>query len=141
LATLKKSQTEEKIEKPKKKSISIASRKAKGRNLQKYVAKCISELLDIPWGKDCLIASREMGQSGTDVRLIGDALKRFPFSVETKAQETWSMNSFIEQAKSNQMENTDWILFVKKNNNKPIVVMDADCFFKLLERMGYGKNN
>jgi hypothetical protein len=141
LATSKKSQTEEKIEKPKKKSISIASRKAKGRNLQKWTAKHISELLDIPWGKDCLIASREMGQSGTDVRLIGDALKRFPFSVETKAQETWSMNSFIEQAKSNQMENTDWILFVKKNNNKPVVVMDADCFFKLLERMGYGKNN
>ena len=125
----------------KKKPISIASRKAKGRNLQKWTAKKISELLCIPCGKDELIASREMGQSGTDVRLIGEALKRFPFSIETKSQETWSMNQFIQQAKANQMDSTDWLLIVKKNHDKPVVVMDADSFFNLLERIGYGKNN
>ena len=82
-----------------------------------------------------------MGQSGTDVRLIGEALKRFPFSIETKCQETWSMNQFIQQAKANQMDSTDWLLIVKKNHDKPVVVMDADSFFNLLERIGYGKNN
>ena len=125
----------------KKKPISIASRKQKGRNLQKWTAKKISELLSIPCGKDELIASREMGQSGTDVRLIGEALKRFPFSIETKCQEKWSMNQFIQQAKANQMDSTDWLLIVKKNHDKPVVVMDADSFFNLLERIGYGKNN
>jgi len=136
LVTSKKSQDNEK-----RKPISVASRKQKGRKLQQWVAEQISKLLNIPWGKDCLIASREMGQNGTDIRLIGDALKKFPFSVETKAQETWSMSNFIEQAKANQMENTDWLLFLKKNKNKPIVVMDAIRFFNLLERIKNGKNN
>lgn len=139
MATSKKTCSTKKPDK--KKPISIASRKAKGRNLQKWTAKKISELLCIPCGKDELIASREMGQSGTDVRLIGEALKRFPFSIETKSQETWSMNQFIQQAKANQMDSTDWLLIVKKNHDKPVVVMDADSFFNLLERIGYGKNN
>lgn len=139
LATSKKTCSTKKPDK--KKPISIASRKAKGRNLQKWTAKKISELLSIPCGKDELIASREMGQSGTDVRLIGEALKRFPFSIETKCQETWSMNQFIQQAKANQMDSTDWLLIVKKNHDKPVVIMDAESFFNLLERIGYGKNN
>ena len=81
--------------KTKKVKISIASAKAKGRRLQQFICTKISDLLNIPWGKDELIASREMGQSGTDIRLIGTAKKRFPYSVECKWQETWSIHSFI----------------------------------------------
>jgi hypothetical protein len=85
-----------------KKRIKTSSAKAKGRNLQKWTCQKISELLGIPWGKDELIASREMGQSGTDVRLVEEAQERFPFSVECKYQETWSVPSWIKQAKKNQ---------------------------------------
>ena len=42
----------------------VASRKAKGRRLQQYIAERISKILNIDWGKDELIRSREMGQSG-----------------------------------------------------------------------------
>lgn len=112
-------------------SISVASRKAKGRNLQKWVAKKISNLLGIPWGKDELISSREMGQSGTDVRLIGEAKERFNFSVEAKNQETWSLPAWIKQAKSNQAKGTDWLLFIKKNRHEEIAVMSAEVFFKI----------
>ena len=80
----------------KKKRIKISSAKAKGRNLQKWVCGKISKLLNIPWGKDELIASREMGQSGTDVRLIGEALEKFPYSVECKWQETWSIPAWVK---------------------------------------------
>jgi len=117
-----------------KKRITTASAKAKGRNLQQYICQKISDLLNIPWGKDALIASREMGQSGVDVRLIGEALRRFPFSVECKAQETWSVPAWVEQAKGNQIAGTDWLLVMKKNHMKPIVAMDADRFFELLEK-------
>lgn len=119
----------------KKKKISPSSAKAKGRSFQQWVCQQISDLLDIPWGADELIASREMGQSGTDVRLIGEAAKRFPYAIECKWQETWSLPAWIKQAKSNQKKGTDWLLFAKRSRESPIVVMEADHFFKLLRRL------
>lgn len=114
--------------------IKTSSAKAKGRNLQQWVCKKISELLDIPWGKDELIASREMGQPGTDVRLVGEAQERFPFSVECKWQESWSVLAWIKQAQENQKAGTDWLLVIKKNRIKPVVVMDGERFFELLRK-------
>ena len=119
----------------KKKRIKTSSAKAKGRTLQQWACLKISDLLNIPWGKDELISSREMGQAGTDVRLIGEAQKRFPFSVECKCQETWSFPSWIKQARSNQKKGTDWLLIVNKNYYAPVVTMDAAKFFELLERL------
>jgi len=114
-----------------------ASAKAKGRALQQWVCIQISELLGIPWGPDELIASRESGQSGTDVRLIGLARELFPFSIECKAQETWKIPEWIQQAQANQQPGTDWLLFVKKSRKRPVVIMDAERFFDLLRRVGW----
>lgn len=111
-----------------------SSAKAKGRSLQQWVCQRISDLLGLPWGKDELIASREMGQKGTDVRLLGEAQERFPFSVECKNQEKWSVLEWIKQARRNQKDNTDWLLVLKKNKTEPVVVMDAARFFELLRR-------
>lgn len=118
----------------KKKRISVQSAKAKGRELQKWVCKKIAEVTGGEWGKDCEIESRPMGQSGTDVRLESQMLEKFPYSIECKCQETWSIPAWIEQAKTNQMNNTEWILFVKRSRKKPIVIMDAEHFFKLYEK-------
>jgi len=104
----------------------------KGQRLQKWVCEKISNLLCIPFGVDEQIASRESGQPGTDIRLVGEAKKLFLFSVECKNQETWSIPAWIKQAKNNQADGTDWLLIVKKNRFDPIIVMDAENFFKLL---------
>jgi hypothetical protein len=117
----------------KKKQIKTSSAKAKGRSLQQWTSQQISDLLGIPWGKDELIASREMGQNGTDVRLLGEAQERFPFSVECKNQERWDVLAWIKQAQKNQKEGTDWLLICKKNQTKPVVIMDAMKFFELLK--------
>jgi hypothetical protein len=130
------------MERTMKRRIKPSSAKAKGRSLQQWVCQKISDLLGIKWGKDELIASREMGQAGTDVRLLGEAQKRFPYSVECKYQETWSVLAWIEQAKQNQKKGTDWLLVMKKNRISPVVVMDAERFFDLLrgkEDMKCGK--
>ena len=116
-----------------KKRISVQSAKGKGRRLQQWVAKRLSEITGIPSGKDCLIQSREMGQSGTDVKLIGEALEKVGLSIECKAQESWSVHSWVDQAKANQLPDTDWILFAKRNHNKPVVIIDAEVFFKMFE--------
>jgi len=114
-------------------AISIASRKAKGRKLQQLVAEKFSELIGMKWGYDECIAPREMGQSGTDVRLIGDALKIIRLSVECKAQESWSVHAWIDQAKENKLPGTDWILVAKSKRNKPIMFMDFEAFLKMFK--------
>ena len=94
----------------KKKRISVKSAKAKGRKLQNLVASKISDLLGIPCGRDKEIASRPMGQGGTDVILYGEAAKRFKFSIEAKNCERWTIPKWIKQAK--ELYKTDE--FVKK---------------------------
>lgn len=107
------------------------SAKNKGARLQKWVAERVSKLLGIPCGKDELISSREMGQSGTDVRLMGEAKKLFKYSIECKNCESWAIPKWIKQTKANQTRGTDWLLFIKKNRHEEIVVMNAEVFFKI----------
>jgi hypothetical protein len=118
-----------------KKRISVQAAKSKGRRLQQWTAKQISELLGIPCGKDEEICSREMGQSGTDVRLSRSVKKLFPYSIETKCQERFNVVSAIEQAKANQEEGTEWLLIFSKNRFDKIACMDATHFFSLLKRI------
>ena len=95
--------------------LKTSSCKAKGRKLQQYVAEQISNILDIPWGKDELIRSRGMGQSGVDVPVLGKAKEKFPWSVECKNTEKLNLWDAIRQARDNQQDGTDWLLVVKKN--------------------------
>ena len=113
-----------------------SSKKAKGRRLQNQIAQMISDLLNIKWGYDEMIAPREMGQSGTDIRLVGKAKELSPFAIECKNQERWDLKTWIDQAKSNTSENLkDWLLFISKNRMKePIVVMQASTFFELYRK-------
>jgi len=108
------------------------SAKSKGRTLQQWACAKISELINLPWGHDCPIESRGMGQNGVDVRLDDKAIKLFPFSVECKNCERWNVPEWIEQAKTNQKHNTDWLLIAKKNHVQPVVIIDAEAFFRLL---------
>ncbi len=110
----------------------IQSAKAKGRTLQKWVCEKIAEVTGLEWGKDKPIESRPMSQSGVDVRLDREALAKFPFSVETKFQEKWNVPQWIDQAKSNTIDGTDWLLVIKRSKEKPVVIMDAEAFFKIL---------
>jgi len=118
-----------------KKRIKVSSAKAKGRDLQQWVAKMISDLIHFPWGKDEMIASREMGQTGPDIRLVADAREQFPWSVECKRQESWSVHNWVEQAQKNQMAGTDWLIVAKRSHKDPVVILDAFVFFQLLRHI------
>ena len=82
--------------------------------------------------KKGLRPSREMGQSGVDIRLIADAKEAFPWSVECKAWENWAIHQWIEQAQGNRLPKTDWLLVAKRNRRPPVVVLDAEVFFDVL---------
>lgn len=112
-------------------AISVASRKAKGRRLQQLVAKDFSNITGIPYGKDELIESREMGQAGNDIKLIGEAKRLLNVAVECKAQEKWSIHSFLNQATANLGNFEDWVLICKKSRKKPIVFISEKYSKKL----------
>lgn len=109
------------------------SRKSKGRRLQNWVAQQIAQITNLPVGKDEHIAPREMGQSGPDIRLSPLAREAFPFSIECKNSERWNLTQTIQQAINNSYPNTNWLVILKRNNYKPIAVIDAEIFFNLLK--------
>lgn len=76
-----------------------------------------------------------MGQAGSDIRLDREAAELFPFAVECKYQETWSVPNWIRQARKNTPEGMNWLLFMKRNRFRPVVVLDARVFFDILEDM------
>ncbi len=112
-----------------------SSAKAKGRKLQQWACEQISKLTGCAWGPDEQIASREMGQAGVDIRLIADAAKAFPWSVECKCCESWRLPDWIQQAQKNRLPGTDWLLICKRNRQAPVVVLDAETFFQVLDRL------
>jgi len=116
-------------------SLTHSARKEKAKRLQKLVASKVSELTGLPCGKDCPIESRQMGESGVDVRLDNQARVMWPWSCECKNQETWSVPAWVKQAQANCYEGTDWLLVIGKNHTKPVVVLDLDVFFNLLSKL------
>lgn len=125
-----------------KKTITKASAKSKGRNLQQWTCKMISEFTGLSWGKDEPIASREMGQSGADVRMSARARRLFPFTSECKSGNQWNLPAAIKQCQANLYPDTEWIVVLdrpsqtKEERIPPIVVIDGEVFFQILHRTG-----
>jgi hypothetical protein len=117
--------------------IEVSSAKSKGRWLQNWVANQISLLLNIPWGRDdgSLIEPRQMGQSGVDVILRGEAAEGFPYSSECKSGEKINWKKAVKQARANEEKGRPWLVFLKTGMfKKPIVMLDAELFFSLLSK-------
>ena len=117
-------------------SIKVSSRKAKGRKFQQWVCKKIADIFDIIYDQSddqCLIHSREMGQSGTDVIIRGELYNKFKYDIECKAVERFNLYEAIEQAKNNTEPNRNWLVVHKKKYNNPIVIMDFETFENLIK--------
>ncbi len=120
------------------KTIKIASRKGKGRNLQKFICQEIADLLSITYDQsddNCLIQSRPMGMSGLDVILRGDALIDFPFSIEAKCAESLNILQTFGQVTKNQLPMTDWmIVHQRKSIPEPLCIISWDAFKRLYKK-------
>lgn len=120
------------------KTITRASAKGKGRNLQKWVAGKIADLLGIPYNQQddqCLIHAREMGQAGVDIILRGEAQARFPFAVECKSSEGMSVQAFVTQAMKNAKPGIDWLVVYKcKMYAEPVAIVSWETFERLFKK-------
>ena len=103
------------------------SKKAKGRRLQQWVRDLLIEKLEVH-PED--IESRSMGAGGEDLIMSRSAREKFPYSIESKNQESLNIWKSYEQAQQNS-GNYEPIVVIKRNNVKPLVLVDADYFIEL----------
>ena len=108
------------------------SAKAKGRRLQQWVRDLLIEKLEVH-PED--IESRSMGAGGEDLIMARAAREKFPYSIECKNQESINIWKSYEQAKENAGD-YEPIVVLKRNNTKPLVLVDADYFVKLHQKSG-----
>ena len=107
-----------------------SSAKAKGRRLQQWVAKMLVEHLGVD-EED--LESRPMGSSGEDIIMGKLTRQKFPYSIECKNQEAVNVWKAYEQAESN-CKGYEPLVVIKRNQHKPLVVVDAEYFVRLHER-------
>jgi hypothetical protein len=103
------------------------SAKAKGRRLQQWVRDQLIEKLEVH-PED--VESRSMGAGGEDLIMARAAREKFPYSVECKNQEKMNVWESYSQATDNSGD-YEPIVVIKRNNHKPLVVVDAEYFVRL----------
>ena len=103
------------------------SKKSKGRRLQKWVREQLIEKLDI---HEEDIESRSMGAGGEDLIMARAAREKFPYSIECKNQEKLNIWEAYNQACDNA-GHYEPIVVIKRNNQKPLVLIDAEYFMVL----------
>ena len=104
-----------------------SSAKAKGRRFQQWVRDQLIEQLGVH-PED--IESRSMGAGGEDLIMARAAREKFPYSIECKNQEKVNVWQSYAQAVDNS-GNYEPVCFIKRNNQKPLVIVDAEYFVEL----------
>lgn len=109
------------------------SAKSKGRVLQQWVVKML--LNGFPTLTENDIRSTPMGVNGPDVQLSEAALKLIPLKVETKNQQGFgSVYEAYHQACAHKGA-YEPVVFVKKNREKPLAIIDAEYFLSLQRKL------
>ena len=103
------------------------SAKAKGRRFQQWVRDKLIDTLGVH-PED--IESRSMGAGGEDLIMARAAREKFPYSIECKNLESLNIWKSYEQAQLN-CGDYEPIVVIKRNNVKPLVLVDADYFIEL----------
>ena len=107
------------------------SAKAKGRRFQQWVRDQLIEQLNVH-PED--IESRSMGAGGEDLIMARAARDKFPYSIECKNQESLNVWKAYEQAEYNSGV-YEPVVFIKRNNQKPLVVVYAEYFVRLHDEL------
>jgi|TARA_R110000744_G_scaffold216499_1_gene335261 hypothetical protein len=115
---------------------STKSGKAKGRRLQNWTADQIRKLTGFT--KPDEIRPALMGEGGEDIKLSDAVRFEFPFQVECKNAEAISVWAAYKQAGEHGPHEP--LLIIKKNNHKPLAVMDAEMFIAFVgDKHDFGK--
>ena len=105
-----------------------ASAKNKGRLLQQWVRDQILSRFPSLTIDD--VRSTSMGAGGEDIQLSKAARDLFPYTVECESNARIAVYKFYEQAQAHGKGEP--VVVIKQNRSKPLVIVDAEYFFKEL---------
>ena len=111
-----------------------SSCKAKGRILQQLVAKALAEVYDLSYGPDQDVGSREMGQSGTDVKLSPLARTKIAYNVECKNGKSIGLWGSWAQTIANTGDGRVPLLVMKRNRQEPLAILTFEHLITLLKK-------
>ncbi len=103
-----------------------SSAKQKGRILQQWVQKKLYEYAPELKEGDC--RSTSMGAGGEDVQLSPAAREIYPIQIECKNLAKIAVYDYYKQAAAHGANEP--VVVIKQNHCKPLVVVDADYFFR-----------
>lgn len=106
--------------------------KAKGRRLQNWIRDFIMDTFSGVL-RDGDVKPAIMGEGGEDIKLSPAALDVFPYSIEAKNVEKLNVWAAYQQAVDHNAAGEP-LLIMKKNNNRPLAVVDAEHFLNLVRR-------
>ena len=109
--------------------MNTATRKAKGKRLQKYVCSLILKYHSKLTDND--VKSIRMGRKGEDIQLSEKAKRSVPYSIECKNQEKMKYLWDAYEQAINNSDDSEPLVVLKINQKKPLVLIDAEHFFKL----------
>lgn len=112
-------------------SITVSSRKAKGRKLQDFVRDILRDVFRNNLEEDD-ITSRQMGGAGTDIVLTPSAKKLIPLDIECKNVEKFSINEAMKQAIYNSKEGRVPAVVFSKNQDDVYIALKFIDFINLL---------
>ena len=106
-----------------------SSAKAKGRQLQQYVAGKILAYFPSLTSRD--VTSTSMGANGSDVKLSEVTFKEFPFAIECKNLASIAVYKYFEQAQEHaKKEGGMPMLVIKQNKSQPLVILSLQDFME-----------
>jgi len=108
----------------------VASRKARGRNLQNYIVSKLQIELGISPND---IKSIPGGVSGEDIWLSETARAKFGFSIEAKNQERLNIWDAIAQAEGNAKSYVPLVVF-KRNRSDVYCCLKLDHLLTLVKK-------
>ena len=112
-------------------TLSPSSAKAKGRRLQQWARDLI--LKTWPSLEPDDVKSTSMGAGGEDVLLSPAARRLCPLSIECKNLNSMAFYKWLDQAYINAPKGSEAVVVAKANHRRPVVIVDAEYFFKHYE--------
>lgn len=115
------------------------SAKAKGRKFAKEIAEAICAKLQI---SPADLQVTPSGVNGPDLYLSPEALKRFPFVLEAKNQESLNIWSALEQAEAHANGTSlTALLAFRRNRTKAFVALSLEDFLTLAAKITGGNEH
>ncbi len=74
-----------------------------------------------------------MGAGGEDIQFSQEVGDQLSISIECKSRESIAVYAFYSQAADNCPEGREPVVIVKQNHSKPLAVIDAKYYVKLLK--------